>query len=324
MSKSTVKLRAAITTLPILLSLISTAPAQIPVRTAALSGNRITLIQTAQGITTRISFPDIVKEIICGDLYDPGSGRGAFVVQRGDNDIFLKPVTSSGSSNLFVRIGRNSERIYGFDLSIVPANQACRVFNVVTVKDSGSSPGAYQSPEAAKIISDAERQAREIIEAADRRALQITSETERRTLETERKIIERAGYEIKQRFSRALMIGIREIRINTSIATNGIVITLDQLALTLDGRLYLRYMIQNLGNRVFDFQRLSLESGTGAARKAIEAQITQSKSENSLNPREAVAGVITLEQNAVNFREGLTLSVRGEENAEIARVSLSE
>ncbi|HSB10617.1 MAG TPA: hypothetical protein VLM38_14100 [Blastocatellia bacterium] len=324
MTISTAKLKAAISTLTILLSLISTAPAQTPIRTAALSGNQIALVKTAQGITTRISFPDIVKEIICGDLYDPGSGRGAFVVQRGDNDVFLKPVAPTGTSNLFVRIGRDSERIYSFDLSIGPANQACRVFNVVTVNNSTSSK-AYQSPEAAKIISDAEQQAREIIEAGNQRASQLTLEAERRTLETERKILERSGREIDERFIRALMMGIREIKIsNASAVTKGIVITLDQRALVLDGRLYLRYMIQNLSYSVFDFQRLSLESGTGAARKAIEVQIMQSKSENSLKPREALAGVITLEQNAVNFREGLTLCVRGQENAEIARVSLSE
>lgn len=314
----------AICTLSILLSMISSTLAQTPIRTAALSGNQIALIKTAQGITTRISFPDIVKEIICGDLYDPGSGHGAFIVQRGENDVFLKPVVPTGTSNLFVRVGRSPERIYSFDLSIVPANQACRVFNVVP-GNNNTSTRAYQSPEAAKIISDAERQAREIIEAADQRASQISLGANARTLEIQRKIIERSSHEIGQRFARALTTGIREIKVsNPGAATTGIVITLDQRAVVLDGRLYLRYMIQNLGNSVFDFQRLSLESGTGGARKAIEMQITQSKSENSLKPREALAGVITLDQNAVNFRDGLTLCVRGEENAEIARVNVFE
>jgi len=322
MTISTAKL-IAMSTLTVL-SLFSSALAQTPIRTAALSGNQIALIKTAQGITTRISFPDIVKEIICGDLYDPGSGHGAFVVQRGENDVFLKPVVQSGTSNLFVRVGRSPERIYSFDLSIVPANQACRVFNVVTVNNS-TSTRAYQSPEAAKIISDAEQQAREIIEAADQRASQISLEADRRVLETQRKIIEGSSREIDQRFARAFTIGTREITVtNPGASTKGIVITLDQRAVILDGKLYLRYMIQNLGNSVFDFQRLSLESGMGDAKKAIEMQITQSKSENSLKPREALAGVITLLENAVNFRDGLTLCVRGEENAEIARVNISE
>jgi hypothetical protein len=315
--------KRAILTLAVLLTSISVARPQTLIRTAAPGPDEIVPIKTAQGITTRISFPDIVKEIICGDLYDPASGHGAFVVQRGDNDVFIKPVSASGTSNLFVRIGPNPERVYTFDLLIVPASQACRVLNVVAEKNRPSAR-AYQSPEAARIISDAERQAEQIDRAADRRVVQMLSEAERRRAESESKLTERAGYEVSQRFIRAMMTGIHEIRTGSARAdTKGIAITLDRCALSLDGKLYLRYTIQNLTGSDLVFQRLSLESGSGENKKVIKAHIAQSKSENSLKPREGLAGVITFEQNAVNLKEGLTLCVRGE-NTEIARVSVSK
>src|SRR5215213_5708326 len=48
----------------------SMANGQTPVTTITLGPNQIGLVKTTQGITTRIAFPDPVKEIICGDLYD--------------------------------------------------------------------------------------------------------------------------------------------------------------------------------------------------------------------------------------------------------------
>ena len=82
----------------------SSAAAQSAVATLALSADRIGEIKTAQGITTMIRFPDAVQEIICGDLYDPGTGKGTFVVQRSGpadhpgNEVFIKPVSVRGAS----------------------------------------------------------------------------------------------------------------------------------------------------------------------------------------------------------------------------------
>src|ERR1041384_7544763 len=100
----------------LLLLSVSVARGQTPVTTMTLGPNQIGLVKTTQGITTRIAFSEPVKEIICGDLYDASSGKGAFVVQRSDNDVFLKPVVPKGVSNLFVKTGEKGERIYCFDL----------------------------------------------------------------------------------------------------------------------------------------------------------------------------------------------------------------
>jgi len=57
-----------------------------------LGPNQIGVVKSAQEITTRITFTQPVKEVICGDLYDNTSGTGSFVVQRSGKDIFLKPI----------------------------------------------------------------------------------------------------------------------------------------------------------------------------------------------------------------------------------------
>src|SRR5215213_623402 len=88
------------------------SPAQPPVATITLASDQIGVVRTAQGITTRIAFPDEVDEIICGDLYDSASGKGGFVAQRSGTDVFLKPIPSKGMSNLFVKT--RGKRTYNF------------------------------------------------------------------------------------------------------------------------------------------------------------------------------------------------------------------
>ena len=100
------------------------------VATVTLEPNQIALIRTAAKISTRLSFTEPVKQIICGDLYDPDSGMGSFVIQRIGNDVFIKPVVASGTSNMFVKTGENGEYTYNFSLEILPPQEAQLVVNV--------------------------------------------------------------------------------------------------------------------------------------------------------------------------------------------------
>ncbi len=111
--------------------LLSTVVAQSMVTTMKLSRDELGLVKTSQRITTKLSFPERIKEIICGDLYDPADGRGNFVIQRSDNDLFLKPVLPTGISNLFVKTGENGEYTYSFELLVVPATESFRIVNIV-------------------------------------------------------------------------------------------------------------------------------------------------------------------------------------------------
>src|SRR4029078_2196721 len=111
--------------------------------------DQIGKVKTAQGISTRITFPEPIFEIICGDLYDAASGKGLFVVQSSGNDtqrgnsVYLKPVAAKGVSNLFVTTGeKGKSTTYNFDLEIVPMAQAHRVVNVFA---STNQPGSDSS-----------------------------------------------------------------------------------------------------------------------------------------------------------------------------------
>lgn len=126
--------------------------AQKPITTITLGPDQIGLVKTAQGITTRIAFPEKVAETICGDLYDPASGRGTFVVQNSGSDVFLKPVARRGVSNLFVKTGEGAkQRIYSFDLNVVSnAAQAHRLVNVVPAAPLQPQAPAAVQPEVTK------------------------------------------------------------------------------------------------------------------------------------------------------------------------------
>jgi TonB family protein len=141
-----VKSTAIISSLIYLAALCSVSMAQAPTTTITLGPNQVGLVKTAERITTRISFPETVKEIICGDLYDPASGRGSFVVQGSDMDVFLKPIVPRGVSNIFVKTGKNGEFIYSLDLIIVPVSEAHRIVIVTNPRSGLQSARTLSEP----------------------------------------------------------------------------------------------------------------------------------------------------------------------------------
>src|SRR5262245_48885094 len=193
---------------------------QLAIVKISLGPDQIAIIKTAQGITTRVTFPEPVKEIICGDLYDPGTGKGGFVVQRSENDVFLKPIPSKAMTNLFVKTGERGEHIYNFDLIVGPMADAHRVVNV-SIPLPGSQPRKGQQPadQAEDILARASQQAAEIEKTAARQAGRIIAEAEqkaadvnRQAAETERLARVRAD-EMEQRFVFAMMDGSREVKV---------------------------------------------------------------------------------------------------------------
>src|SRR5260370_35268592 len=167
------KLKAG-TILGVILSLAAQmANAQSLIVTVSLGPNQIGEVKVAQGITTRIIFPEPVRDIICGDLYDPATGNGSFVVQKIDSDVFLKPVVSKGLSNLFVKTGGNGEHTYSFDLRIVAVDQAHRAVNITNSTEAGHSGDPLEDGK--RILSTAQQQADETIRSAHQQAERIGS-----------------------------------------------------------------------------------------------------------------------------------------------------
>jgi Domain of unknown function (DUF4352) len=313
---------------------------QTPVATLALGTDRIGEIKTAQGITTMIRFPEAVQEIVCGDLYDAGTGKGTFVVQRSGtterpgNEVFIKPVSSKGASNMFVKT--DGKHTYSFDLTIVGTAQAHRMVNVTDLaapaspaNDPRGADPEKSPPDFERLKADAEQQARaraaEILRGAQQQADRKIAEADAKLAEAERLAPQRAEQEIERRFMQALMLGLRETKVsNTRATAKRVVITLDQQMLQFDDKAYLRYTMQNTGEQDFAFTAMSLELTDGKETKPLTALVNQSKPDNLLAPGESLTGVIVFDPKQVGVKQRLTLFVRGEDSAELAHVTIQQ
>jgi len=295
------------------------ATAQTPVTSISLRPDQIGLIRTAQALSTRISFPDPVKEIICGDLYDPATGRGSFVVQRAENDVFVKPVVDKGLSNLFVKTGEHSENVYNFDLAIVSPAEAVRVMNVLSPGQKADPPAdASEERKLVGLRETARSEADEIVRKAKIEADRIRANAEEQARSRDREAESSAQKEIERRFIDALMLGIRESKVNNPrIVTKKVIITLDSHVLTFAERSYLRYTIQNTGGSDFTFAKLGLEDGSGAA---IEVEIIQNKTDNRVRSGESVTGILSFDARAAS-KGKVTLFVKGVDQSEVARLA---
>jgi vacuolar-type H+-ATPase subunit H len=301
--------------------------AQSLIITISLGPNQIGQVKTTQGITTRVTFPDPVRDIICGDLYDATTGKGSFVVQRIDNDVFLKPVVAKGLSNLFVKTGEKGEHTYSFDLQIVPLDQAHRVVNVAgdasVTRTAGAQPAADPSEDAKRILATAQQQADAIMTQANKQASEIYSKALQRAEVLDHQSADRAQQEVEQRFVRAMIQGVREIKsVDSRVVAKKVSLTLDPRVLTFDDKSYLRYTIRNDGDKEFSFNGLSLERRSGKDMFVIPAKVIQGRAENKLSPGDAIMGVIVFDPKEVAAGDKLTLYVRGKDNTEIARLNI--
>jgi len=312
------------------------ATAQSLIITVTLGPNQIGEVKVAQGITTRMIFPEPVRDIICGDLYDPATGNGSFVVQKIDNDVFLKPVVAKGLSNLFVKTGGNGEHTYSFDLRIVAVDQAHRAVNITnsTAQAAAGRPGAEPLEDAKKMLNTAQQQADEtirsahqqaerIVSQANQQAAEVHSKEQQRVEELNHQLAERAQQEVEQRFVRAMIQGIREVKsADSHIAAKKISLILDPRLLTFDDKSYLRYTIKNESDKEFVFSALALERRSGKEMSVVPARIIQGRAENRLGPGEAMIGIIVFDPKEVRAGDKLSLYVRGLDNAEVGRLSI--
>ncbi|MBI3650487.1 MAG: hypothetical protein HY231_05500 [Acidobacteria bacterium] len=320
--------------IPVLASVLN-IEAKAQITSVTLAPEQSCSVRTAVSITTRITFPDKVTSVVCGDLYDQQSGKGTFVVQQGDNDVFIKPIAPKGLSNMFVKTG-DGRKTYNFDLSVVPFNQAHRVINVLDPKTGLASPenppttGGADKPciaeadlEKRKVAIEQAAQAKadEILRKAREDANRITSEAESRAAESERQASGRGSQEMERRFIQTLLGGVQRAEVKTPrLEIKKVIITLASDMFTIAGKSYLRYTIQNASDKDFTFAAIALESGALKASQPIPVELNQSKPENTLAPSETLTGVIAFDAKLVAAKERLVLLLRGDDNLEIARL----
>ena len=348
-------LRLSATTIVLFLA-VSIARGQSPITTLTLGPDQIGSVRTAQGITTRISFPRPVKEIICGDLYESTTGKGAFVIARsGDDqnpgtDIYLKPVVQKGVSNLFVRT-IDGKQTYNFDLNIVPSPaQAHRVVNVFdapaqsaaahdppasgppapTAGDGRSSEPdrSNNSAEFERLKAEAEQQARqkagEIIRNAQQQADRKIAEAEAKFADAERAAAQRGDQEADHRFVQALMLGIHEVSIkNSRVTVKKITMILDPSKIVVFGdRAYLRYTMQNSSDQEFTFGGISIEAVSDKEGRQVTIEVNQSKLENKLAQGESLTGVLVFDAKQLQPKDRVALYLRAEDKTEIGHITL--
>jgi hypothetical protein len=307
----------------------------------ALGPDQIGVIKSAQEITTRISFPQPVREVICGDLYDSTTGKGSFVVQRSGRDIFLKPIVTKGLSNMFVKTGEKVDRIYNFDLEIVPSNSAYRIVNVT---DSQTDPSSGEHPPAGggsggasapsttaagaaehyeETIRNARQQAQRIIAQAEQHAADVYRQATERAAEEDRRAAGRGEQEVQRRFVQALIPGIGESRtINARAAANKVVISLDRRVLKFGDKSYLRYTILNNSSTDFAYTSVALQASQGPETRSIAVEVTQNKNEFRVTKGESLVGIVAFDSKLVATKDVLTLTVRGDNDSEIAHLVL--
>jgi hypothetical protein len=345
----------------LIFAIVQDSVAQQPVANLPLASDQIGIVRTAQGITTRISFPEEVDEIICGDLYDSASGKGSFVAQRSGNDVFLKPIPSKGMSNLFVKT--RGKRTYNFDLMIVPVAQSHRVVNVLDAKPGAAHTGAHNPPadpsggapqngtspagspdnakdsqelerrkgdieqqarqEAEAILAAARQQAADLVSAGRQTSERMVSEAEAKAGDADRAVRERAAQQAEQRFVQALILGLRESKIDDpKVVIKKFVIVLDPRVLIFDDKSYVRYRLHNTGDKPFTYGSVTLETGTSKETKPITTAIFQSKAENRLETGESVTGVIAFDAKQVTTSSRLFFFLRAEDKTEIGRLTV--
>jgi hypothetical protein len=139
----------------------------------------------------------------------------------------------------------------------------------------------------------------------------------------DRQSLARVEQEIQHRFMRAMIQGVREVKVNDShVAPKKIDITLDPRMLIFDEKAYLRYTIQNNAEKEFTFSSISLEKSVGKEKKEIPAQVNQGRVENRLKAGETIIGIIVFDSRLVPETDRLTLYLRGADNVEIARMNI--
>jgi len=334
-----------------LISLGFSATAQSQVTSISLAQDQLGTVQTAINITTKLSFPDTVSSVICGDLYDTASGRGTFVIQNNSKDVFLKPVQKQSAntfSNMFVTTA--SGKTYSLKLYVATQDKAHIVVNVYDAKpvagtteppannsgDGGKSP-ENPSPTATPCITEtdlarrrdeieqaAQRKADEIIRKAREEANKTVNEAEARSSEILRSANERANKAGDERFKQTLMQGIQRVTVeNTRASTKKIVVKIDPEIWVFDGKSYLHYTIQNVSNQDFAFGAISLEAGQPkGTMQPIPVELTQQKAENTLTPQEALAGVIAFDAKMISAKDRLELSIRDTDNVEVIKIRI--
>lgn len=286
----------------------------------------ITMIKTAQNVVTRVALPAKAEQAICGDVFDAASGTGTFVIDRSGNDVFIKPLATKGSTNLFIKT--EGGVVYNFDLTVVTTAQAYRVVNVnlpvyerqiaemkATATREIARDRATMESEMAGKLADRQReleQANTDVLSAERAKLR--SETDKRATDL---AMRRVADGVMQGFT---TVALRDKRGQI----DQLDVAVDDAGYVFEGRLYVRYRISNRGTAEATYSEPKVYVRTGEADRAVVSSTISGRGDFKVPAGQTVTGVIVFERVTLERGERLLLVVRGPGEGRAVQLRLLE
>lgn len=233
-------------------AIAGTGPRTDAVVRVSAGGERIASIRTSRGVTTMLSLPSEAKEAVCGDLFDAQTGNGCFVIQRSGRDLFLKPLKTSGATNLFVK---TESTTYAFDLVVVPAERAMRIVFVETAAPDRAIAIAREQLGRDRAALEADRAQL----SRDREA--ATAELDRMRAEIGEEARARAESVARQWLVEGAVRAVPVVR-RTARGRDGLEITLGEYAWHIRERTMLKCTIRNRGPKPVVVATAELSGGS--------------------------------------------------------------
>jgi hypothetical protein len=286
--------------------------------TIEVTPDSIATIRVAPGVITRVALPEQAKTAVCGDLFDATTNTGSFIINNDGKDVFIKPVSSKGASNLFIKTEAN---VYAFDLVVVPVAQAFRVVNV-------NQPSYRDRIEAErkKALDEVEAQRKQleasIQEQLDARRRDLERQ-EAEDLANERKKLRadadrRAGELASRRLAEGVIQGLNGVALAQRRGQFGdVTVELGASAYTFEGKLYVPYKVVNAGadDVVYREPRVEVRGPGDEDVKPVEAATFTSKGEFRVDANDSTQGVVIFERPALETGERLMFVLRAAGNA---------
>jgi hypothetical protein len=271
----------------------------------------ITTIKTAQNLITRIALSREAKQAICGDLFDPGTNAGSFVINRDGNDVFIKPVVAKGQTNLFIK---TDQETYNFDLVVVPASQAYRVVNVNVPSYAAQIEAKREAAEreieqqrtalATEMEQQLDTRRRELEQKA---ATDLAAEQKKLRVEADR----RAGDMAVRRFIDGLMQGFTTVALRERRGQlEQVEVAVDDAAYVFEGKLYVRYRVTNRGGREVTLGEPRLLVQGGEKDRPLTATIFTSRGDFRVPAGQSAAGIAVFERPELVQGERVVLVLR--------------
>lgn len=286
----------------------------------------ITTLRTAQNLITRIAFPSDAKQAICGDLFDPATNTGSFVIDHNGTDVFIKPVTSKGQTNLFVK---TDQATYNFDLVVVPAAQAYRVVNVnlppfqKQIDDQKAALSKEMEQTRADLEAEYEQKYQDRVKQLEAQsATDVATETKKIRAEGDRRAADMA----QRRFVDGMLQGFTTVPLREKRGqSDQLEVAVDDVAYIFEGRLYVRMRVTNRGQKDVTYQEPKIiVQGPGQKDQTVATTLFTSRGDYKILAGQSVGIVAVFERPSLEKGERVVLFMRGDQKDRLLALRLIE